>query len=218
MDTYIISKPNIDAFKALNLQNVNLIQDKLENLNTALLKGDMVYIDESLDSNLKKLVLEKLNLFAQKIVFEKNGKFISVFSQNVFDSISSFDTTTNGSVAKDTLSHSTLLVEKVAREAYEDAKQNLLNVDNANAFASSNIWRKVVTNINEDYPQIDLMNLSVEDFNIYFSQRYENIEVILVDPYIKNIVTSGIIQNGFKLQSSIFVNDIGIKANLYKVK
>ncbi|MCR4874163.1 MAG: hypothetical protein K5923_00290 [Clostridia bacterium] len=217
MDTYIIANNNLNAFKALNLNNIELIEEDMLSSTLPPLKGDLIYIDSSISSSLKQSILEKYNLFAQKTVFNKGDKEISVFSQNIFNGISEYKTTTSGSVASDTITHSTLDVEKVAREAYEDTKAFLLNVDYSSMYASSNIWRKVVNNINEDYPNIELMNLSIEDFNIYFSAKNENIETILVDPYFKNIVQKGLIQNGFKIKDSIFINDVGTKALLYKI-
>ncbi len=217
MDTYIIANNNLNAFKALKLNNIELIEEDMLSSTLPPLKGDLIYIDSSISSSLKQSILEKYNLFAQKTIFNKGDKEISVFSQNIFNGISEYKTTTSGSVALDTLTHSTLDVEKVAREAYEDSKAFLLNVDYSSMYASSNIWRKVVNNINEDYPNIELMNLSIEDFNIYFSAKNENIETILVDPYFKNIVQKGLIQNGFKIKDSIFINDVGTKAMLYKI-
>ena len=185
MDTYIISSSNLNAFKALNLNNIELIEEDMLSSNLAPLKGDIIYIDAALDSSLKQSILEKYNLFAQKTIFKKGDKEIAVFSQNIFNGISEYKTTTSGSVAKDTLTHSTLDVEKVAREAYEDTKSFLLNVDYASMYASSNIWRKVVNNINEDYPNIELMNLSIEDFNIYFNVKNESIPTRKYLPYLK---------------------------------
>lgn len=217
MDTYIIANNNLNAFKALNLNDIELIKEDMLSSQLPPLKGDLIYIDTSIDSSLKQSILEKYNLFAQVTTFKKGDKEIKVFSQNIFNGISEYKTTTSGSVAIDTLSHSTLDVEKVAREAYEDTKSFLLNVDYASMYASSNIWRKVVNNINEDYPNIELMNLSIEDFNIYLNVKSDNIETILVDPYFKNIVQKGLIQNGFIIDNSIFINDVGVKALLYKI-
>ena len=217
MDTYIIANNNLNAFKALNLNNIELIKEDMLSSVLPQLKGNLLYIDSSIDSSLKQSILKKYNLFAQKTTFKKGNKEISVFSQNIFNGISEYKTTTSGSVAIDTLAHSTLEVEKVAREAYEDTKSFLLNVDYASMYASSNIWRKVVNNINEDYPNIELMNLSIEDFNIYLNVKSESIETIIVDPYFKNIVQKGLIQNSFTIERSIFINDVGIKALLYKI-
>ena len=131
MDTYIIANNNLNAFKALNLNDIELIKEDMLSSQLPPLKGDLIYIDTSIDSSLKQSILEKYNLFAQVTTFKKGDKEIKVFSQNIFNGISEYKTTTSGSVATDTLSHSTLDVEKVAREAYEDTKSFILNVYSA---------------------------------------------------------------------------------------
>lgn len=212
MDTYIISKENIDAFKAKEIKDANLIQDISKISSRALLKGDKLYIDSNFSSDIKREILKRLNLFVKKTTFDLNGKKIQLFTQNIFDIKSNIIRTTSGSVGKDELTLSTLETEKVAREAYEAASSTLLNVDNSSAFISSNIWRKVVTNINEDYPEINLMNLDIADFNIYFSTKKDSISTIIVDPYFANIVSKGIIQNGYKLIETTYLNDLANEA------
>ena len=216
MITYIISKDNLDAFNKKNIKDANVITD-ISDINATLQNGNVVYIDSSFSIDQKKTILDKLNLFVLKSTYINGNKKVTLFSQAIFDSISSYTTSALGSQAKDVLEHSALVVEKVAREAYTGANSFLLNVDNALAFASSNLWRKVVNNINEDYPVIELMNLEVENFNIYFQNRLDKVDTILCDPYIRNIVNAGIIQTGYKLDNTVYLNDFGTQAKLYKV-
>ena len=127
--------------------------------------------------------------------------------------ISKYSTTVNGSQGEDVIKHSALQVEKVARIAYEKTKSFLLNVDFANMLISSEIWRKVVTNINEDYGNVELMNLLVQDFNIYFNERQSKIETILAETYAFNIVASTLLQNGYIIESIKYENDSTVKSS-----
>lgn len=209
MDSYIISSTsNIQIPKEANIINID------EGLNFGALSNEFYYIDKSLTPAQKKAILEHLGLFASVTTFQKDDSKICLVSEAKFTSNATYKTSTNGSIANDELSHATLDVEKVARIAYEHTEHKLLNVDNADTFASSNIWRKVVNNINEDYEQVDLMNLLVEDFFIYFTNKYEELETIIVDPYYKNIVLKNIVQIGFKITESYYTNDFGIIAKL----
>ena len=193
MDTYIISHQS--TIEIPREANIIYIED---GLNFSPLSNEFYYIDKSLDANKKKAILQHLGLFAGVTTLIKDDTKIQLVSEAKFDSQSSTKTAPVGHIVEDILSHATLNVEKVARIAYEIAQHKLLNVDNADTFMSSNIWRKVVNNINEDYTNIDLMNLLVEDFFIYFSNKYEELETIIVDPYYKNIVLKNIVQVGFK--------------------
>ena len=209
MDTYIISHQS--TIEIPREANIIYIED---GLNFGSLSNEFYYIDKSLAPAQKKAILEHLGLYVGVTTLQKDDSKLCLVSQAKFDSSSSTKTTVNGSMSEDTIFHATLDVEKVAREAYELSKKKLLNVDNADTFSSSNLWRKVVNNINEDYENIDLMNILVEDFFIYFSNKYEELETIVVDTSFKNIVLKNIIQCGFKISESYYTNDFGIIAKL----
>ncbi len=218
MTTYFISNKNLNAFKALNLKDISLVeQDSISSFNSQNL-GDIIYIDKDLPSDMKLQVLKVANLFTKCVSFSKGDKKINVFSEIIFDNNAKYETTTNGSQGIDTIKHSALQVEKVARIAYEKTKSFLLNVDFANMLISSEIWRKVVTNINEDYGNIELMNLLVQDFNIYFNERQSKIETILAETYAFNIVASALIQNEYTIDSIKYENDSTIKGYTYQIK
>ncbi len=209
MDTYIVSK--LSNISIPTESTIIYIED---GLNIAPLASDFIFVDKSLSPGQKKAIIERLGLFANVITLQKDDTKIILISGFNLNKDVSYSTTTSGSLAQDVLAHATLDVEKIARIAYEKTNHNLLNVDNADSFASSNIWRKVVNNINEDYDTINLMNILVEDFFIYFSNKYEELESIVVDTNFKNIVLKNIIQCGFKITENYFTNDFGIIAKL----
>ena len=207
MATYFISNKNLNTFKALNLKDISLIeQDSISSIDLQNL-GDIIYIDKDLPSDMKLHILKVANLFSKCVCFSKGDKKINVYSEILFENNSKYTTTTNGSQGEDVIKHSALQVEKVARIAYEKTKSFLLNVDFANMLISSEIWRKVVTNINEDYGNVELMNLLVQDFNIYFNERQSKIETILAETYAFNIVASALLQNGYIIESIKYEND-----------
>ena len=58
-----------------------------------------------------------------------------------------------------------LEIERVARIAYElatNSRQKITLVDTGSRFAVSSLWRKIVTDINEDYPYVNVDFLSPE--------------------------------------------------------
>ena len=218
MATYFISNKNLNAFKALNLKDISLIkQDSISLIDLQNL-GDIIYIDKDLPSDIKLHILKVANLFSKCVCFSKGDKKINVYSEILFENNSKYTTTTNGSQGEDVIKHSALQVEKVARIAYEKTKSFLLNVDFANMLISSEIWRKVVTNINEDYGNVELMNLLVQDFNIYFNERQSKIETILAETYAFNIVASALLQNGYIIESIKYENDSTQKGYTYQIK
>ena len=71
-----------------------------------------------------------------------------------------------GREAYDTECYSELEIERVARIAYELAEKRsrkVCLVDKANVLTSSRLWRKVVSDINEDYPSVRLEMMYVDN-------------------------------------------------------
>ncbi|MGL4791437.1 MAG: isocitrate/isopropylmalate family dehydrogenase, partial [Anaerotignaceae bacterium] len=64
-----------------------------------------------------------------------------------------------GNEAYDTESYSELEVKRIAKIAFEAAmsrSKRLTSVDKANVMESSRLWRKVVTEMAKDYPEVEL--------------------------------------------------------------
>ena len=71
-----------------------------------------------------------------------------------------------GREAFDTECYAELEIERVARIAYELAEKRsrkVCLVDKANVLTSSRLWRKVVSDINEDYPSVQLDMMYVDN-------------------------------------------------------
>ena len=84
-----------------------------------------------------------------------------------------------GREAFDTECYSEIEIERVARIAYELAEKRghrLCLVDKANVLTSSALWRKVVTDINEDYPTVAVDCMYVDNaFGATAAGMYEAI-------------------------------------------
>ncbi|MCM1306089.1 MAG: isocitrate/isopropylmalate family dehydrogenase [Bacteroides sp.] len=71
---------------------------------------------------------------------------------------------TFGREAYDRECYSELEIERVARIAYElTPTRHITLIDKADELATSKLWRKIVTDINEDYPFVGVDMLSIEN-------------------------------------------------------
>lgn len=209
-DTYIISAKNKDTFKQ---DNVNIIFE--EDVCNASFNGlDNLYIDIDLSSDIKRSILQRAKLNIKEYIFTKDNITIKAYSKATLDSNSKYTQTPKGYVGEDVISNATLEVEEVARCAYENANHSLVNIDYSSTLLSSNIWRKVVNNINEDYPEVALINLNVEDLN---TLKLLDGSIILLDAVIAPIIVDYILKQGFSL-SADYTCANGLKASLIKIK
>lgn len=71
-----------------------------------------------------------------------------------------------GREAYDTEVYGELEIERIARRAYELAEQkkhHLVSIDKANVLESSRLWRKIVHDLNEDYPSVLVEDMLVDN-------------------------------------------------------
>lgn len=65
-----------------------------------------------------------------------------------------------------TLVYSTSEIERIARIAFEVAgkrRKKVMSVDKANVLEVTELWRKVVTRVHQDYPEIELSHMYVDN-------------------------------------------------------
>ncbi len=102
------------------------------------------------------------------------------------------DNPTFGREAYDTESYSELEIERVARIAYELAqtrKKHVTLVDKANVLTSSKLWRKIVTDINEDYPDVKLEMMYVDNAAMQIAINPSQFDVILTSNMFGDILS-----------------------------
>lgn len=97
-----------------------------------------------------------------------------------------------GREAYDTESYSEIEIERVARIAYELAEKRsrkVCLVDKANVLTSSKLWRKVVTDLNEDYPSVRLDMMYVDNAAMQLALAPWQFDVLLTSNLFGDILS-----------------------------
>ena len=100
--------------------------------------------------------------------------------------------TAQGYEAIDTLIYSEGEVERVARMAFEQARQRrrkVTSVDKANVLSSSRLWRYTVTRVARDYPDVTLEHLLVDACAMHLICRPASFDVIVTENLFGGILT-----------------------------
>lgn len=147
-----------------NLQNPESVFDTLKRGDAILFCG----FNQSTDSDARFLlaIQKKFNLYSTSQHY-KNLTLVYDGFGGIYHGKKGFDTNkTFGREAYDVASYGELEIERTARIAYEIAEignRKLLLADRADALATSALWRKIVTDINEDYPFVNTNCKYVEE-------------------------------------------------------
>ena len=207
-DTYVISLKNKDSF---NIENANVIcEDSIYNANFS--NTENLYIDANISSDLKRTILQKAKLTIKEFIFEKDGKQIKAYTKAALNSSSKYTQNDKGYVGEDNISLATLEIEEIGRVAYENTNKVLVNVDYSSTLISSNLWRTVLNNINEDYPTISLINMNIEDIN-----KMPNDDVTLIfDPVIAPIAIDSLSKQGFTY-NAVYTCPTGLTSRLFTI-
>jgi 3-isopropylmalate dehydrogenase len=83
-------------------------------------------------------------------------------------------------------------IERVARVAFEAAKRRqrrVTSVDKANVMATSRLWRKVVSGVAEDYPEVELDHVLVDAAAMYLVQAPTRFDVIVTENLFGDILS-----------------------------
>ena len=92
----------------------------------------------------------------------------------------------------DVMSYSELEVERVARIAFELAqkrRKKVSSIDKANVLATSGIWRKIVHDINEDYPDVQLEDVLVDNAAMQLVRDPSQFDVIVTGNLFGDILS-----------------------------
>jgi 3-isopropylmalate dehydrogenase len=83
-------------------------------------------------------------------------------------------------------------VERVARVAFEAAKRRkrrVTSVDKANVMATSRLWRKVVSGVAEDYPEVELDHVLVDAAAMFLVRTPTRFDVMLTENLFGDILS-----------------------------
>ena len=83
-------------------------------------------------------------------------------------------------------------IERVARVAFDAAKRRkrrVTSVDKANVMATSRLWRRVVTEVAEDYPDVELDHVLVDTAAMFLVQTPTRFDVVLTENLFGDILS-----------------------------
>ena len=98
----------------------------------------------------------------------------------------------SGTRAFNTLTYTRPEIERVARVAFERARQRrgkLASVDKANVLETSRLWRTVVTEIGKDYPDVALEHVYIDTCAMRLATAPAAFDVILADNLFGDILS-----------------------------
>lgn len=94
--------------------------------------------------------------------------------------------------AQDIMGYSEHEVERIARVAFETAGKSrgrVCSVDKANVLDSSKLWRRVVTKVAEDYPDITLSHMYVDNCAMQLVRDPSQFDVIVTENLFGDILS-----------------------------
>jgi len=97
-----------------------------------------------------------------------------------------------GRDAYDTLSYSTAEVERIARMAFAAAQQRrgiVHSVDKANVLDSSRLWRATVNKVSEEFPDVSLHHMFVDNAAMQLIRDPKQFDVVLTGNMFGDILT-----------------------------
>ena len=92
----------------------------------------------------------------------------------------------------DTCEYHPSQVERVARRAFELARARqgrLVSVDKANVLETSRLWRRVVSELASEYPDVELRHALVDSFAIELALRPETLDVVVTENMFGDILS-----------------------------
>jgi 3-isopropylmalate dehydrogenase len=106
--------------------------------------------------------------------------------------------------ASDTLVYSSGEIRRIGRLAFELARKrrrHLTSVDKANVIESSRLWRQEITRLGEEYPDVALDHLYVDNCSMQLVRRPSQFDVIVTENTFGDILTD---------EASVLTGSIGM--------
>jgi 3-isopropylmalate dehydrogenase len=94
--------------------------------------------------------------------------------------------------AIDTLVYNTREIERIGRLAFEAARmrrKRLTSVDKANVLESSRLWRETINRISQDYPDVELSHMYVDNCAMQLVRYPVQFDVIVTENMFGDILT-----------------------------
>ncbi|MGH7429441.1 MAG: 3-isopropylmalate dehydrogenase, partial [Candidatus Methylomirabilaceae bacterium] len=97
-----------------------------------------------------------------------------------------------GERAVDTLIYTTAEIERIARIAFQTAsrrRKKVASVDKANVLASSQLWRRVVSDVAKGFPDVELEHLFVDNCAMQLIREPRRFDVLLTENMFGDILS-----------------------------
>jgi len=114
----------------------------------------------------------------------------------------------------DTCEYHPAQVERIARRAFELARvrtRSVVSVDKANVLDTSRLWRRVVSEVAADYPDVELRHALVDSFAIEVAVENERLDVVVTENMFGDILSdlAAGVTGGLGLAASASLGDGG---------
>lgn len=99
---------------------------------------------------------------------------------------------TNGDTATDVMSYSEAEIERIARIGFETARKRnkkLCSVEKSNVLDTSRLWKKVVHRLAEEYPDVELSDMLVDNCAMQIVKNPAQFDVIVTENMFGDILS-----------------------------
>ncbi|HWP42495.1 MAG TPA: 3-isopropylmalate dehydrogenase [Blastocatellia bacterium] len=120
--------------------------------------------------------------------------------------------------AYNTMAYSEAEIERIARVAFKAAegrRRRVTSVDKANVLEASQLWRKVVARVGQDYPEVELEHMLVDSCAMRLITNPSHFDVVLAENMFGDILSdeAAVIAGSIGMLASATV---GGRVNLYE--